>query len=58
MLVEGKSKKSATDLSGRNDQNAMVVFPSSGDLLPGDFARVIIRDCTSATLLADFAGKQ
>lgn len=58
VLVEGKSKKSATDLSGRNDQNAMVVFPSSGDLLPGDFARVIIRDCTSATLLADFAGKQ
>lgn len=58
VLVEGRSKKSADDLSGRNDQNAMVVFPSSGGLLPGDFARVVIRDCTSATLLADFSDKQ
>lgn len=54
VLVEGISKKSALDLSGRNDQNAMVVFPSPGNINPGEFAEVIIRDCTSATLLADF----
>ena len=54
VLVEGTSKKSANDLSGRNDQNSMVVFPSPGNILPGQYAGVIIRDCTSATLLADF----
>lgn len=54
VLVEGSSKKSANDLSGRNDQNSMVVFPSPGNIVPGQYAQVIIRDCTSATLLADF----
>lgn len=55
VLVEGTSKKSLLDLSGRNDQNAMVVFPSPGNIKPGEFVEVIVRDCTSATLLADFA---
>ncbi len=54
VLVEGTSKKSLLDLSGRNDRNAMVVFPSPGNINPGEYADVIIRDCTSATLLADF----
>lgn len=51
VLIEGRSKKSAQDLSGRNDRNAMVVFPSSQDLMPGDYVWVKILDCTSATLL-------
>ena len=50
VLVEGISKKSAKQLYGRNSQNAVVVFPK-GDLKAGDYTRVTIRDCTSATLI-------
>ena len=50
VLVEGTSRKSAEQLYGRNSQNAVVVFPK-GELKPGDYARITIRDCTSATLL-------
>ena len=50
VLVEGTSKKSAAQLYGRNSQNAVVVFPK-GDLKAGDYTRVTIRDCTSATLI-------
>ena len=50
VLVEGTSRKSAEQLYGRNSQNAVVVFPK-GKLKPGDYTRVTIRDCTSATLL-------
>jgi tRNA-2-methylthio-N6-dimethylallyladenosine synthase len=50
VLVEGTSRKSAAQLYGRNSQNAVVVFPK-GDLKAGDYTRVTIRDCTSATLI-------
>lgn len=50
VLVEGTSKKSAEQLYGRNSQNAVVVFPK-GDLKAGDYTRVTITDCTSATLI-------
>jgi len=49
VLVEGSSKKSEEELFGRTSQNKVVVFPKE-DLKPGDYARVIINDCTSATL--------
>jgi tRNA-2-methylthio-N6-dimethylallyladenosine synthase len=50
VLVEGRSKKSADQLYGRTSQNKVVVFPK-GKLRPGDYARVTITDCTSATLM-------
>jgi tRNA-2-methylthio-N6-dimethylallyladenosine synthase len=49
VLVEGHSKKSDTDLSGRTSQNKVVVFPAK-DYRPGDYVNVKITDCSSATL--------
>jgi tRNA-2-methylthio-N6-dimethylallyladenosine synthase len=51
VLIEGRSKKSSLDFSGRNDRNAMVVFPSEANHRPGMYVWVKIMDCTSATLL-------
>ncbi len=52
VLIEGDSKRSKEDWSGRSDQNKMVVFPKeNAGLKPGDYAHVEITDCTSATLL-------
>jgi len=50
VLVEGFSKKSKHDLSGRTSQNKVVVFPA-GEYLPGDYVNVKITDCTPATLI-------
>ena len=50
VLVEGVSKKSVEHLSGRTDQNKVVVFPRMG-FKEGDFVMVTIKSCTSATLL-------
>ena len=55
ILVEGTSKKSDTDYCGRNDQNAMIVFPASADIKPGQYVNVYIERCTSATLLGKIA---
>ncbi len=52
VLVEGTSKKSETELSGRTSQNAMVIIQSS-DLKPGVYVNVKITDCTSATLMGE-----
>lgn len=52
VLIESVSKKSTEELSGRNDGNAMVVFPR-GDLKKGQYVMVKINDCTSATLLGE-----
>ena len=52
ILIEGDSKKSADDWRGRNSQNKVVVFPKAG--LPyqkGDYVRVVVEDCTGATLI-------
>ena len=49
VLVEGRSKKSEHRVSGRNSQNKMVVFPDNG-FKPGDYVKVKVVDCTSATL--------
>ena len=51
VLIEGYSKKSDKEYRGRNDQNAMVVFPIVDSVKPGDYAEVYIEKCTSATLL-------
>ncbi len=55
ILVEGVSKKSDKDLCGRNDQNAMVVFPATAGIMPGQYVNVTIDRCTSATLLGRIA---
>lgn len=52
ILVEGKSKRSEEQLSGRNDGNAMVVFPK-GNHQKGEYVKVKIVDCTSATLIGE-----
>lgn len=55
VLIEKESKKSDQEWSGRNSQNAMVVFPK-GDYQVGDFVNVKVMDCTSATLIGEAVG--
>ncbi len=49
VLSEGFSKRSEDFLTGRTSQNKVVVFPKE-DKKKGDYVRVIIEGCTSATL--------
>lgn len=49
VLVEGTSRKSDSDLTGRTDTNKTVVFPRSTDV-PGELVRVLIERVNSATL--------
>ncbi|WP_134087664.1 tRNA (N6-isopentenyl adenosine(37)-C2)-methylthiotransferase MiaB [Olivibacter sp. XZL3] len=51
VLIEGFSKRSDKDYCGRNDQNAMVVFPVDNRYKVGDYAYVLAETCTSATLI-------
>lgn len=50
VLVEGTSRKSEDDLTGRNSQNKMVVFPK-GNAQPGTYVNVKINSCTAGTLI-------
>ena len=50
VLVEGTSKRSDEQLSGRTDTNKMVVFDRK-NYQKGDYVEVKITDCTSATLI-------
>jgi tRNA-2-methylthio-N6-dimethylallyladenosine synthase len=50
VLIEGFSKRSDENLSGRTSQNKVVVFPG-GDLKKGEYVKVLIERCTSATLI-------
>lgn len=52
VLVEGESKRSDRQLSGRTDTNKMVVFDRR-DFEKGDYVEVEITGSTSATLLAE-----
>ena len=52
VLVEGTSKRSADDLFGRTSSNKTCVFPAAGHR-PGDFVKVKILSCSSATLIAE-----
>ncbi|MBL4704482.1 MAG: MiaB/RimO family radical SAM methylthiotransferase, partial [Flavobacteriales bacterium] len=49
ILIEGVSKKSDDQLCGRNTQNSMVII-DKGNHKSGDYVRVKINDCTTATL--------
>ena len=50
VLIEGFSKRSDEFLSGRTSQNKVVVFPAS-NYKKGEYANILIENCTSATLL-------
>lgn len=50
VLVEGFSKRSQEHLSGKNDQNKIVVFPKEHFKL-GDYVNVLITECSSGTLI-------
>ncbi len=52
VLIEGPSKRSPDNLSGRTSQNKVVVFPGKGHT-KGDYVKVKIEKCTSATLLGE-----
>ena len=54
VLVEGPSKRNPEELCGRASNNMMCVFPAPG-LKPGDYARVRVTGCTSATLIGEMA---
>ena len=49
VLVEGRSRRNAEQLSGRTSQNKVVVFDRGGRDV-GDYVRVRITGCTPATL--------
>ena len=55
VLVEKVSKKSAEQLSGRNSQSLVVVFPREAYKI-GDFVNVKITNCTSGTLIGEAIG--
>ena len=52
VLVEGFSKKSQDDLSGRDDMNRVVVFPK-GNHQKGDYVNVLIKSCSVGTLIGE-----
>ncbi|RTQ51452.1 tRNA (N6-isopentenyl adenosine(37)-C2)-methylthiotransferase MiaB [Hymenobacter gummosus] len=52
VLVEGVSKRSEEHLSGRNDQNKVVIFPRQ-HFQKGDYVNVLVHECTSTTLLGN-----
>ncbi len=49
VLIEGPSKKSPDFLQGRNTQNKVIVFPRE-NFEKGQYVKVLVQDCTSATL--------
>ncbi len=53
VLVEGPSKRSDAQYCGRTSQNKMVIFDRSG-CEAGDYVRVRITGCSSATLHGEF----
>lgn len=52
VLVEGRSRRNAEQLSGRTSQNKVVVF-DRGDHAVGDYVWVRITGCTPATLFGE-----
>lgn len=52
ILIEGHSKRSDEFLKGRNSANKVVILPK-GSLSIGQYVRVKITDCSSATLFGE-----
>ena len=55
VLIEKESKKNKDEWSGRTEHNNVAVFPK-GDYKPGDFVKVKVTDCTTATLIGEAVG--
>lgn len=54
VLIEGNSKKSEKDWSGRSSQNKVIVFPKgSHNLRKGDYVNVKVSSATGATLIGE-----
>ncbi len=52
VLVENFSKKSKDFLSGRNDENKVVIFPKK-HYKKGDYVNVLVNDCSVGTLFGE-----
>lgn len=52
ILIEGESKRSKDSLFGRTSQNKVVII-DRGELSVGEYVRVRITGCTSATLMGE-----
>ena len=52
VLVENFSKRSKEDLSGRNDQNQVVIFPKQ-NFSKGDYVDVLVHSSSASTLLGE-----
>lgn len=52
VLIEGLSKRSDQHFQGRNSANKVVVFPKA-NFKKGQYADVLVNDCTSGTLLGE-----
>ncbi|MGK7397724.1 MAG: tRNA (N6-isopentenyl adenosine(37)-C2)-methylthiotransferase MiaB [Candidatus Cyclobacteriaceae bacterium M3_2C_046] len=52
VLIEGTSKKSDEFLQGRNSANKVIVFPRK-NYSPGQYVEVLVKECTSATLIGE-----
>lgn len=50
VLIEGTSKRNKEQLFGRNSQNKVIVFDGNGHK-PGEYVKVKVLKCTSATLI-------
>jgi len=53
VLIDGDSKRSASDWRGRNSQNKVIIFPKKEAQKPGDYVMVKVLSTTSATLLGE-----
>lgn len=52
VLIEGPSKKSATQLQGRNSANKVIVFDDN-NFKKGQYVEVKVKECTAATLIGE-----
>lgn len=55
VLIEKESKKNKDEWSGRTEHNNVAVFPKK-NYKAGDFVKVKITDCTTATLIGEAIG--
>jgi tRNA-2-methylthio-N6-dimethylallyladenosine synthase len=54
VLIEGDSRKSDADWTGRSSQNKVIIFPKRNyEQKKGDYVWVRVKDCTQATLLGE-----
>ena len=57
ILIEGDSKKSEWDFTGRSEHNKSVVFPKGNfNYKKGDYVSVKVKECTRATLIGEIIG--